>query len=310
MSIFNYILKGYKYVTNKYYRFIINANLGLYNNMPDDVFLKRYYKSVFGRELDLENPSGFNEKMQWLKLNNRKDLYTTLVDKYEVRDYVASVIGDEYLIPLLGVWENADDINFDELPDQFVLKCNHNSGTGMCICKDKSNLDIAEVRKGLQSGLHEDYYIKTREWPYKNVKRKVICEKYMTDDKNSESFTDYKFFCFDGYVDCVMICKDRNIGKTKFYFMDRQWNLCRYNVLGKSLPENFTIEKPINMDKMFEIAGILSRGLPFARIDLYNSNGKIYFGEITFFPDSGFDHNLLPETNERFGNLINIKKQG
>lgn len=284
-----------------------------FNWMPDSWYLRMKYKQCMGCSLNLANPKTFNEKLQWLKLHDRKPEYTMMVDKYAVRKYIADTIDEEYLIPLLGVWDNPDDIDFDALPNQFVLKCNHNSGLGMCICKDKSKLNIEKVKAGLRKGLAQDYYLTGREWPYKDVKPRIIAEEYMTDSPNTDEFTDYKFFCFNGKADCVMLCLDRQSGETKFYFFDKKWNLCRYNIRGKNAPEGFTLEKPTNMDKMFEIAEILSKGLAFARIDLYNSNNHVYFGEITFFPDSGFDANLLKETDEYLGKLLvlpNVEKKG
>lgn len=164
------------FCADKTIRFSYLTKLGVFNGLSDEQYLKLKYKNVFGRNLDLENPKTFNEKLQWLKLYNRKPEYTVMVDKYKVREYIAQMIGEEYLIPLLGVWDNPDEIDFDALPNQFVLKCNHNSGTGMCICKDKSNLDIEKVKKELRKGLKEDYYLKFREWPYKDVPRKIIAE--------------------------------------------------------------------------------------------------------------------------------------
>lgn len=276
------------------------------NCIPDKVYVSMMYYHIFHKKLNLKSPKTFNEKLQWLKLNDRRPEYTMMVDKYKVRDYIAEKLGKEYLIPLLGVWKTPDEIDFDKLPDKFVLKCNHNSGLGMCICKDKSKLDILKVKDELKKGINQNYYLTGREWPYKNVERCIIAEKYMTDDAESESFTDYKFFCFDGNVDCVMVCLDRHTGDTKFYFFDKYWNLKRLNKRGKDAPKGFTIPKPECMDQMFEIASKLSKGLKFARIDLYQSNGLVYFGEITFFPDSGFDANLLPETDEYFGSLLKI----
>lgn len=295
---------GWRYITNSKYRFRVNAGLGRYNSMPDEEYLKRLFYANMGRELNLTDPNTFNEKLQWLKLYDRRPEYTMMVDKYLVRGYIAETLGEEYLIPLLGVWDDPDEIDFDALPNQFVLKCNHNSGLGMCICKDKSKLDIAKVKRELRKGLKQNYYLTGREWPYKNVPRKIICEKYMTDYPGSSDFTDYKFFCFGGKVDSVMLCLERSSGDTKFYFFDRDWNLRRYNIRGKNVPADFTLPKPENIDKMFDIAQQLSQGLPFSRIDLYLSNGNVYFGEITFFPDSGFDSNLLSETDLYFGNLI------
>lgn len=300
------IKKGIKYLFDSDYRFLINATLFGYKNMPDDVFLKRKFKATMGRELDLAAPKTFNEKLQWLKLYNRKPEYTMLVDKYLVRDYIREKLGKEYLIPLLGVWNTPEEIDFDALPDQFVLKCNHNSGVGMYICRDKSAMDIQKVKQELHRGLAQDYYLPSREWPYKNVPRKIICEKFMSDTPGATDFTDYKFFCFNGKVDCVMVCLERSSGDTKFYFFDENWKLKRLNIRGKNAPEGFTIPKPSCMDKMFRIAAKLSEGMPFVRVDLYQSNDQIYFGELTFFPDSGFDANLLPETDAYFGSLIDL----
>ena len=296
-----------KYLSDPNYRFLINAGFGIYNGMSDEEYLKRKFRSSMGRELDLENPRTFNEKLQWLKLYDRRPEYTVMVDKYRVRDYIKEKLGEEYLIPLIGVWDDPDEIDFGRLPDKFVLKCNHNSGLGMCICRDRSKLDVRKVRAGLKKGLAQDYYLTGREWPYKNVPRKIICEKYMTDFPGSRDFTDYKFFCFNGYVDCVMVCLERSSGDTKYYFFDRDWKLKRLNIRGKNAPEGFTIPKPERIRDMFDVAVTLSEGLPFARVDLYLSDGRIFFGEITFFPDSGFDANLLSETDDYFGKLIHLE---
>ena len=305
----NIIIKFAKYLTSSSYRFQINASLGLYNKMPDKEYLKRFFYAKFGYEIDFDNPKTFSEKLQWLKLNNRQTEYTMMADKFQVREYIASLLGEKYLIPLIGVWSNPDEIPFDDLPNQFVLKCNHNSGRGMCICRDKGALDIAKVKKGLAKGLRQDYFLWGREWPYKNIERKIIAEKFISEG-DGQGLKDYKFFCFDGYVDCVMVCIDRHLGDTKFYFFDKDWGLLRYNLRGINAPEGFSLPKPKNLELMFEIAHKLSRGLPFARIDLYEVNGQVYFGEITFFPDSGFDKNLLPEVDRYFGELIALPRGG
>ena len=286
-------------------------NLSKY--IPDKIYLQLMYYKHFHKFIDFQNPKTFNEKINWLKLHNRRPEYTQMVDKYAVREYIAEKLGEEYLIPLLGVWDDPREIDFDKLPNQFVLKWNHDSGS-VVICKDKTKLNIAETIAMLVSKKSHNGYWYGREWPYKNVKPRILAEEYMEDtstsvsaaDNSTGNLTDYKFFCFDGYVDCVMVCLERSSGKTKFYFFDKDWNLKRINVRGKNAPEGFTIPKPECMDAMFDIAATLSKGLPFARIDLYQSNQHIYFGEITFFPDSGFDANLLPETDEYFGNLIDL----
>ena len=307
MKIKKIFKSGIQYLLNKNYRVLINSRLGFYNSISDEEYLKKLFKVNMKKELNLKNPKTFNEKLQWLKLYNRKPEYTMMVDKYKVREYIKRELGEEYLIPLIGVWEDPNEINFDKLPQQFVLKCNHNSGLGMCICKDKSKLNIEKVKKDLRKGLNQDYYLSGREWPYKNVPRKIICEKFMVDSNETEGLTDYKFFCFNGYVDCVMVAIERHTGNPKFYFFDKDWNLLRYNKRGKEAKESFTLPMPKLMPKMFKIAEKFSKELPYARIDLYSCNDKIYFGEITFFPDSGFDANILPETDKKFGDLIKLE---
>lgn len=276
--------------------------------IPDKLYLQIKFRLSVGRKLDLKNPKTLNEKLQWLKLYNRREKHITLVDKYAARDYIAKTLGEEYLIPLLGVWDSPEEIDFDSLPDKFVLKCNHNSGGGMCVCKDKSKLDVKKAKSKLATGLKEKYFYSGREWPYKHVKPRIVGEKYMTDSPDVDCFTDYKFYCFGGNVDSVMVCIERNTGNPKFYFFDKDWQLKRYNKRGKEAPEGFTLPKPENMDKMFQIAETLSKDCeaPYVRVDLYNSNGKIYFGELTFYPDSGFDPNRLPETDLYFGSLTKL----
>lgn len=296
-----------KLLRDRDYRFIVLSNLGFYRFMKDEAYLKRRFRAKMEKELNLEDLKTFNEKLQWLKLHNRDPLYTQLVDKYEVRRYIAQELGEEYLIPLLGVWDDPDAIDFDSLPDRFVLKCNHNSGLGMCICRDKSKLDIQKTKAELRKGLAQDYYQTGREWPYRDVPRKIVCEQYMTDSADQpDSLTDYKFFCFDGHVDCVMLCLDRHTGDTKYYFFDHKWDLKRLNIRGKNAPEGFTLPKPLCMDEMFAIAEKLSKNMPFVRVDLYECGGKVYFGELTFFPDSGFDSNLLAETDGYWGALLRL----
>lgn len=278
-------------------------------NMPDEKYLKIKYYLSLGKKLDLENPQTFNEKLQWIKLFDRNPLYTQLVDKYLARDYIKEKLGEEYLIPLLGAWDNPDDIDFDALPEQFVLKCNHNSGLGMCICKDKSKLDIKKVKAELKKGLAQDYYLSGREWPYKNVPRKVIAEKYMTDESGYE-LKDYKFFCFDGEVKMLFVAKDREVegAETKFDFFDADFNHLPFtNGHPNSQPPYF---KPENFEEMKAVAAKLSKGIPEVRVDLYNINGKIYFGEMTFFHWSGFVKYEPEEWDYKIGSYINLPKKG
>lgn len=270
---------------------------------PDKLYLQLLFRCKMGYKLNLKNPKSFSEKLQWLKLYNRNPLYTTLVDKYAVKQWVSDKIGSQYIVPTLGVWGKFDDIDFDKLPNQFVLKCTHDSG-GLIICKDKSKLDLSAARKKIEKSLKKNFYYVGREWPYKSVPPRIIAEKYMEDETGG--FVDYKFFCFNGVVDCVMVCLDRHLNDTKFYFFDEKWQLKRLNKRGIAAPEGFTIRKPACIDEMFRIAAQLSQGIPFVRVDLYECFGKVYFGEMTFFPDSGFDPNLLPETDSYFGKLIDL----
>ncbi len=274
------------------------------NWLPDKVFLEAAFRARFGRKLNLKNPETFNEKLQWLKLYNRKPEYTKMVDKYLVRDYVKEKIGEEYLIPLLGVWDDPEKIDFDELPMQFVLKCNHNSGLGMCICKDKNTLDINKVKEELKKGINQNYYLTSREWPYKDVPRRIIAEKYMVDESGYE-LKDYKFYCFDGRVKLVMINSDRmSSEKTKANYFDENYQPLDF-VWGY---ENAEIppQKPEKFEEMKYLAEKLSEGITHVRIDFYQTPSGIYFGEITFFDGSGFDAIEPIEWDYKIGSWIKL----
>lgn len=304
MEIKKYLNVLRKYVLNPDYRFLINAGLGWYNSMPDNVFLERKFKILMGKDLNLENPQTFNEKLQWLKLYNRKSEYTMMVDKYKVRQYIADTIGEQYLIPLLGVWDDPDEIDFESLPDQFVLKCNHNSGTGMCICKDKSKLDIKEVRKGLKRGLAENYYLLGREWPYKDVPRKIIAEQYMEDPETS-ALRDYKFFCFGGIAKCYKVDFGRFFDHKANYFT-ADGELMRIGEEDFPLDFEKDIPVPYNLEKMKELAARLSKEHPFLRTDFYDADGKVYFGELAFYPSSGFGKFICNGNDELLGSWLKL----
>lgn len=273
--------------------------------LPDKYYLQILYYLQMGKPLHLKRPKTFSEKIQWLKLYNRKSEYTNMVDKYAVKDYVADIIGAQYIIPTLGVWRRPEDIEWDALPEKFVLKVTNGGGSkGVLICKDKSTFNKEVAIATLKSAIKRDIYRLYREWPYKNVKPQVIAEQYMEDSNGA--LDDYKFSCFNGTVNDVMVCYDRGSGNTKFYFFDKQWNLLPLNIRGKNAPKGFTLPKVSCMDEMFSLAGKLSEKLPYARIDFYAVNGHPYFGEITFFPASGFDRNLLPETEVLYGSMISL----
>lgn len=281
----NRLVRGaFRYLSDPCYRFLFRASRGKYNAMPDREFLSAMYKAIFGQEINWETPTGFNEKLQWLKLYNRRPEYTMMVDKYLVRDYIAQVLGEEFLIPLLGVWDSPEDIDFDRLPDQFVLKCNHNSGLGMCICRDKSKLDINRTVRGLKAGLAEDYYLRHREWPYKDVPRKIIAEQFMGAD-----LMDYKIHCFSGEPRFVLVCSDRfSADGLKEDFYDTEWNLMDLHRPKHPNSKN-GVERPRQLEQMLEYSKKLAKDIPFVRVDFYIVDSHIYFGEMTFFPASGFE---------------------
>lgn len=272
---------------------------------PD--YLRLLYRLEMGKKLHLNDPKDYQEKLQWLKLYNHNPKYTRMVNKITAKEFASEVIGEKYIIPTLGVWEHFDQIDFNTLPERFVLKTNQSGGSlGVVICMDKASFDKNRAKKMLEKSLKQDLSKIHVEWPYKNVKPMIMAEQYMCDDSefNKGGLSDYKFTCFNGIADNVMVCTDRASGDTKFYFFDRNWNLMPLNVRGKNTDPSFKLPKPDCMDEMFEIAGKLSEGIPFLRVDLYCINNRPYFGETTFFPDSGFDPNILPETEKYFGDKI------
>lgn len=274
----------------------------LFGVIPDKLAIQILFYYHMKKRLNLDNPQTMNEKLQWLKLYNRNELYRTLVDKIAVKKYITDNIGEQYIAPLLGVWDKFDDIDFSSLPDQFVLKTNNGSGNhGVIVVSDKNNFDKDKARRALEKSLQSNVYSVYREWPYKDMDAKIFGEAYLGKD-----LIDYKFYCFNGVADSVMVCIERNTGSPKFYFFDKDWKLCRYNKRGKEAPADFTLPKPSCIDEMFKLAEKLSTGMPFVRMDFYEVEGKIYFGEFTFFPLSGLDKNRLPEADQYFGSKIKL----
>lgn len=277
---------------------------GLFNWMSDEKYLKMLWRLKFHKSLNLDNPQTFNEKLQWLKIHDRKPIYTTMADKYAVKKYVADKIGGKYIIPTLGVWESFEDINFDILPNQFVLKCTHDSG-GIIIVKDKNNFDKKSTRKLLERNLIRNFYYCGREWPYKNVPPRIIAEKYMEDSQDKE-LRDYKFDCFDGKVHALLLVTNRH-GKGKMYFdyFDSEFShLNLTNHWHSNAP--VTPRKPYSFDTMIELAKILSTGIPHVRVDFYEMNGRVYFGEMTFYDNSGFLKIHPDDWEIEWGNLIRL----
>ena len=277
------------------------AEKEMFNWIRDRSYLKLIYWARLGKKLHLDPPQTFNEKLQWLKLYDRKPEHTMMVDKYEVKKYISEIIGEEYVIPTLGVWERFDDIDFGALPEQFVLKCTHDSG-GLVICKNKSDLDITAAKNKIEQCFKKNYYYHAREWPYKNVNKRIIAEKYMCSDDSSE-LTDYKIMCFNGKVKCIFTCTDRySEDGLKVTFFDRNWERMPFERHYPADPKY--IAPPQSLKQMIELSEKIANNLLFARVDFYEIGGKPYFGEITFFPGSGMEEFTPDEWDLKLGNWI------
>ena len=290
-----------RFISDPTWRFRYKCAAGVYNKMPDEEFLKLKFKYLMGKDLDLENPQTFNEKLQWLKLNDRKPIYTTMVDKAEAKKYVAGIIGEEHIIPTYGVWERFDDIDFDALPNEFVLKCTHDCG-GLVIVRDKSKLDKTAAKKKITKCLKRNYYLTGREWPYKNVKPRILAEKYM-EDEETRDLRDYKIFTFGGVPKALFIATDRESqNETKFDFFDTEFKhlpIKNGHPNADSMPK-----KPKTFDQMLSLASELSKNIPHLRVDFYEVNGQTYFGELTFSHWSGFVPFDPPEWDKKFGEWL------
>ena len=279
---------------------------GLLDRLSDETYLKFTYWTILGKRLNLDNPRAFNEKLQWLKLNNRNSDYVKMVDKIEVKSFVAALIGEEHIIPTLGVWHRPEEIDFDMLPNQFVLKCNHNSGTGMYICKDKSTINKEKVFNELKRGLRQDYYMHVREWPYKNVERRIIAEKYMSDS-NERDLKDYKVFTFNGHAHFIQVDYNRFTDHHRNFY-SREWEYVPFTTCYPTNPQH-QIERPKCLTELLNYAEILAHGAgdpPFLRVDFYIIKDQIYFGEMTFYHGSGMEKFYPPEYDEKLGKLIDI----
>lgn len=275
---------------------------GFFHGIDDEAYLKFCYRAYLGHELDLDNPSTYNEKLQWLKLYDRNPLYTKLVDKAEVKPWVAERIGWEHVVPTYGVWNSFDEIDFDLLPERFVLKCTHDSG-GLAVCRNQSTFDFDAARRKIGRALSRNFFWSGREWPYRDVKPRILAEQYLDSD-GSAGLTDYKFMCFDGKVRCVFTCIGRAEGDVRVDFFDRYWNHLPFtrNSPNADVPP----EAPENLEGLISAAQELASGIPFVRVDFYEVAGKSLFGEMTFYPGSGFYGFEPYEWDERFGSWIEL----
>lgn len=298
--------KLFKFIINKDYRFLVLAGRGKKAHLPADVFLKKMFKIKTGKELNLENPVLYTEKLQWLKLFDQRPEYTIMVDKYAAKKFVAERIGAEYVIPLLGVWDSVDEIDFKALPNQFVLKTTHDSGA-VVICKNKEALDIEAVKRKLWYFIKRNYFDCNREWPYKNVKPRIIAEAYMEDSTYKE-LRDYKFFTFGGIPKVLYIAQGRGNGEpTVADFFDMEFNHLDLTIDHDMA--NTPPEKPQCFEEMKKLAAVLSEGTPQLRVDFYEVDGKVYFGEMTFFHCSGLEKFYPEKWDKIFGDWVKLPKK-
>ena len=285
--------------------FALIQKIGLF--IPDKLYLQLLYRCKMGYWLDFENPKTFSEKLQWLKLYNRNPMYTTLVDKYAVKKWVAEKIGEDHIIPTLGVWDNANEIDFDKLPNQFVLKTTNGGGGDVVICKDKSKFDRLRAISHLNRGLKKKIYNEFREWPYKNVPPRIIAEKYIEDE--SGQLKDYKFYCFKGHAQVCMVVSDRfGVGHYDSFDAETFQQLMFCAKSGK-LPEKSKEKPPENYKQMLALANQLSESFPHVRIDLYSVHNNIYFGEYTFFDGSGFEKYYPESWDYKFGEWLQLPSE-
>jgi len=293
------------YTNNKTKAYFIRKfdNLFAKSVLPDALFLKIEYWLKTGKKLNLKNPVLFNEKIQWLKLNDRRPEYPSLADKYEVRDYVAKTIGEKYLIPLYGVWDTFDEIPFDKLPDQFVLKCTHDSGS-VVICKDKQSLDMAKTRKHFKRRLARNWYWRSRQWVYKDIKPRIIAEKLLVEENNAK-LNDYKIFCFNGEpkINCV---KFYGSDGCKVNFYSPKWEYQPFTVMACQTDPNAPLEKSESLNLMVDLARKLSAQKTHVRVDFYYINKAVYFGELTFYHAEGLLGFDPPEWNKTFGDWMKL----
>lgn len=281
------------------------AQRGWLKYLPDKAYLSILYRATLNKKINWDAPKTFNEKLQWLKVYDRNPVYCTMVDKYEAKQYASERIGDGYIVPVLGgPWSSFDEIDFDLLPDQFVLKTTHDCG-GVVICKDKRSFNIPEARQFLEKHLRQNYYYNHREWPYKDIKPRIFAEKYLSD-LAFDDLMDYKFFCFNGVPKLMFIATERQSKEqeTKFDFFDMDFN--HMPIINGHPNSSRTITKPVNFERMKELAAILSTGIPHVRVDFYESNGQLYLGELTFSHWSGFVPFEPKEWDEILGSWIRL----
>jgi hypothetical protein len=279
------------------------ASRGLLDWVPDELYIKLLHRMFMGEKCSLNPPRTYNEKLQWLKLHDRKPEYVKMVDKYEVRSYIKELFGEEYLIPCYGVYNTFEEIDFERLPDQFVLKCTHDSGS-VIICKDKASFDKNEAKQRLEKAMKKNYYRAYREWPYKEVKPRIIIEQYMEEEKGGD-LTDYKIMCFNGKAKVVKVHEDRFSDEHTQTFYDREWNRLPFGQ-GVVPPTTEKRQKPKEMETLFAMSEKITKDMYHARVDWYVIRGRIYFGEITFYNSSALKPFSSREDDLYLGSLLKL----
>lgn len=302
------ICLGFKYLITNRSEFCDSFVKNFLGFIPDKPYLSLRYRCKVGKWIDWDNPRTFSEKIQWLKIYDRKPEYTIMVDKYAVKNYVSGIIGQEFIIPTLGVWDNPDLIDWDALPNQFVLKTTHGGGSGgVIICKDYSSFNKETAILKLNQSLSSDIYNNYREWPYKDVPKKILAERYIApSNRDSIDLPDYKFFCFNGEPKYCQVIRDRHTKET-IDFYDMKWRHQEFVGLNPIASNGLNpVTKPKHLNTMIEICRKLSCGIPFIRVDLYVVDNRVYFGELTFYPASGFGTITPDQWQYRLGNLIQL----
>ena len=295
--------KLHDYLTDKDYRVIFNAHRGFYNKMEDKEYIKLMYQAIMHKELNLEEPQTFTEKLQWLKLYDHKAVHTIMADKLHMRDFVKEKLGEGHTVPLIGVYKKWEDIDFAKLPNSFVIKTTHDSGSYV-ICKDKSKLDKAKAKKKINTSLKHNYYKNFREWQYKAIKPQIIIEEFLDDGQSN--LTDYKFFCFNGKCEFLYIMQETSSEPTQV-LLDTKFNRLPFRMDDE--PSKQMPQKPTQFEQMLEFAEKLSKDEAFLRVDMYLVNGRIYVGELTFYHLGGYIPIDPPEWDLKLGQLLTLPKQ-
>ncbi len=294
-----------RFLLDKRFRFNVLVARNLLFWKSDSSIVKKQYYNAFGKRINLDNPQTFNEKLNWLKIYDRKPIYTQMVDKFEAKKYFADTIGEQYIIKTIGVWSRFEDIDFNKLPNQFVLKTTHDSG-GVVICRNKATFDIKFAKKKIKRSLKRNYYYLSREWPYKNVKPRIIAEEYM-QDRNQKVLPVYKIFNFNNGSCILQAIQNDKTKEERIDYFDEKWELL--NIRQNYKTSDKPLEKPKTFDKMLKAAKLLSAGFAFLRTDFYEINGKMFFSEFTFYSDAGMAKFEPEEWDYKLGERINLPKK-